>query len=98
MKRSEMNAHQRTLFDIMSEVMSDLIGGSENTMMDEPEGSEDYVEAYNYLHQGREALVEDVYTTVMYEVSKRGATKAAKFAGREFLLERINNRLNKWGY
>ncbi len=97
MKRSEMNAHQREAFDFIISSMSDYIGGYENTLQDCKKDSEDYKEAYEFLHQGHEALRDLIYDEVM-SLSDKGMAKHLRFAGKEFILERISKRLEKWGY
>lgn len=98
MKRSEMNTHQRLVFDLMREVMSEYIGGYENTLLDEKPGSVDYEEAKAFLESGREALTKAVYDEVMERCKVGTNATHARFAGSEFLRERIDRRLAKWGY
>lgn len=93
MKLSEMNVHQRRLFMEMCHYMSEMIGGCENTMQDYPIGSEEYESAKSYLRMGHENLKMDIYNDVIHTCPKE-----ARFAGKEFLMERIERRLNKWGY
>lgn len=93
MKLNEMNEHQKTLVLQMRQYMSDMIGGCENTLQDYPEDSAEYKEASNYLSQGHENLKQDIYEKVMNACPKEG-----RFAGKQFLLDRIESNLNKWGY
>jgi len=97
MKRSEMNVHQRQAFDFIVYAMSELVAAFELTLQDEPEDSEEYKAAYEYLHQGHDALKEEIYNEVM-ELSDAGTAKHLRFAGKEFIMERIDKRLTKWGY
>lgn len=98
MKRSEMNVHQRAMFDIMDSVTSEMIGGNENALLDFSEDDEEYKSAYAYLHQGHESLVENIYDLVMSECEKGSAKSHSRFAGSDFLREIIETRLKKWGY
>jgi hypothetical protein len=98
MKRNEMNAHQKVLFDLTREAISDTIGAYENTMMDFRPETKEYKEAEEFLNQGHEALAKVIYDEVM-DMCKRGANAShARFAGSEFLKERIDRRLTKLGY
>lgn len=98
MKRSEMNAHQKAIFDLMSYEMSNIIGGYENLMMDYTEDDEEYKEAKAYLSQSREELIEDIYNIVMDDCKKGSNATHARFAGGQFLRDRIEAKLIKWGY
>ena len=97
MKLSEMNAHQRLAFRFICEVMSELIAGNELIMEDYPDDSDEYKEASEYLNKPREVLADDVYEEVMSR-SDKDMTRHLRFAGKEFIMERINKRLEKWGY
>jgi hypothetical protein len=98
MKRSEMNAHQRAIFDIMDELTREYIGGYENTMLDFSEEDEEYQNAYKFLHQGHEQLAQFFYDLVMRHCKAGSNAEHARFAGSAFLKERIEKRLVKWGY
>lgn len=98
MKRSEMNAHQRAIFDIMDEITRDYIGGYENTLLDFSEDEEEYQNAYKFLHQGHEQLAQFFYDLVMRHCKVGSNAEHARFAGSAFLKERIEVRLTKWGY
>lgn len=98
MKRSEMNAHQRKIFDIMDELTRDIIGGNENMLLDFSEDEEEYQNAYNFLHQGHENLANFFYDLVMGHCKAGSNAEHARFAGSQFLRDRIEVRLNKWGY
>lgn len=97
MKRSEMNTHQLQAFDFICEVMSSYIGGYENTLQDTDENDAEHIEAKRFLSQGHESLAKLIYDEVM-AMSDEGTTKHLRFAGKEFIMERINRRLTKWGY
>lgn len=97
MKFSEMNAHEKEACRFVINIMSEMIGGNENQMMDYEEGSEEYEEAKAYLQQPRENLIDDLYTRVMMEADYK-MEKHIRFAGTEFIKERISRRLARWGY
>ena len=98
MKISEMNAHQKLIFRLMDDYTTDMIAGNENVLLDYPEDSEEYKTAKTYLSMGHEALKQDVYDAVMAQCRKGTNAEHARFAGKDFLLERIEKRLTKWGY
>ena len=98
MKCSEMNEHQSLVFNLMSNYMSEMIGGCENTLTDCEDGEEEYIRAKRYLSMGHDALKQDIYNAVMAECKNGTYASHAKFAGKEFLMERIECRLVKWGY
>lgn len=108
MKVSEMNATQRKAFFNIKWAANDLLGGLENTMMDNPESSEEYQSAKRDLtdHAG---LVNQLYcmaTTAIYgegfccfnpqTVEKE--LREINFCGKEWLLERCEKRITKEGY
>lgn len=98
MRRNEMNAHQKAIFDIMTEVCSEYIGGYENTLSDFDEDDEEYVEAKNFLEMGHDKLKDFIYNEVMKECKAGSNASHARFAGKDFLMERIEARLLKWNY
>ena len=97
MKVNEMNAHEKLAYRMVCEYMSEWIGGLENVMMDNPEGSDEYESAKATLDRGHEALENDIYEMVMEE-SDKSMLKHLRFAGEAFIRERISKRLTKWGY
>lgn len=97
MKKSEMNAHEKVAFMFVCEAMSEIIGGLENVLMDYPESSIEYQDAWNDLHVGHDTLTEWIYRDVMGRADK-GTAKHMRFAGEAFIRERISRRLTKWGY
>ena len=97
MKRSEMNAHQQQAFDFICEAMSDYIGGYENALEDFAEGEKEHDEAMAFLAQNHETLIGIIYDEVMSRADK-GTEKHLRFAGKDFIVERIDRRLRKWGY
>lgn len=97
MKRSEMNAHQLVAFDFIVYAMSELVAAYELTLEDEPEGSEEYEAAKEYLGRGHDVLKQEIYDEVM-AMADKGTAKHLRFAGKDFIMERIDRRLTKWGY
>lgn len=95
MKIREMNKNQRELYMMMDQITSEYIGGYENTMLDYPEDSEEYREANEFLTMGHDAMKDFFFCMISAD---RESAKHLKFAGNEFLLERIERRLLKWGY
>lgn len=97
MKRSEMNEHQKAAFDRVCAEMSEIIGANENNMMDYPVNSEAYQQSAEFLSQPREVLIDYIYSSVMAASDKK-TEKHLRFAGKKFIVERIDRRLAKWGY
>lgn len=105
MKISEMNEHQKEAYRLMDEVTSEYIGGYENQLSD-TEGWDDewnisqHQQAEEFLNQGHDRMKQFIYDTIISEARQsRGASSThLKFAGKEFLMERIEKRLKKWGY
>lgn len=97
MKLSQMNAHQKEAYTLIMATMSEYIGGYENTLMDYPEDDEEYKTAKAFLSQSHEDLIEIIYNDVMAS-SDSGMRKHLRFAGTEFIKERISKKLTKWGY
>lgn len=97
MKRSEWNLHHKKADYIVNKVMCDVIGGYENTLEDFEEDDEEYIEAKAYLSRPKEELVEKMYQLVMSE-SDHDIDKHLRFAGSDFIRERIRHKLTEWGY
>lgn len=98
MKVSEMNSHQRAMWQLMDEIMCETIGGLENTMEDCAPDTEEYKNAEAFLNQGHDKLAEYFYREVMDRCKSGSYASHARFAGSAFLKERIERRLVKWGY
>lgn len=92
-----MNGHEKMAYRFICEAMSEIIGGYENTMMDWEEGTEEYNDAYELLHSGHENLVDFIYCETM-ALADTGMAKHMRFAGKDWIRERISKRLTKWGY
>ena len=98
MKIREMNKHQLVMYKLMDKWTCDMIGGYENTLCDYSEDSEDYKEAKDFLSQSHEELAKYFYNMVMNDCKKGSNAEHARFAGSQFLKDRIDRRLTKWGY
>ena len=108
MKVSEMNATQRKAFFNIKWAANDLLGGLENTMMDNPESSEDYQSAKRDLadHNGLVNQLYSMATTAIYgegfccfnpqTVEKE--LREINFCGKEWLIERCEKQITKEGY
>lgn len=98
MKLSDMNEHQKLAYKLMDEVTSEFIGGNENTMSDFEEDTEEWQGAKEFLSQPHDRLKEFIYNQIMFMADERGYAKHIRFAGKDFIMERIEKRLQKWGY
>lgn len=98
MKIKDMNAHEKTMYRLMDEATIEFIGGYENTMEDYSPETEEYKVAEKFLTMGHEKMAAFFYDYVMSMCKKGTNATAARFAGGEFLRERIERRLVKWGY
>lgn len=92
----KLNEHEKVVAKLISQAVSEYIGGYENTMLDFEPGCEEYEEAKAFLsdHNG---LVDAIYREVMLE-SKDNTRSHIRFAGKQFILDRIESRLAKEGY
>lgn len=97
MKLSEMNGHQQMVAKIVYEEFNSFIGGLENTLLDYPESDEEYQSAKDTL-ANHQVLVDTIYQEVMYRCGHGSYATAARFAGKAFIVERIECRLAKEGY
>ena len=107
MKFAECNARQQKAYLNILYASNWLLGGLENTMLDNPEGSEEYENAKATLAD-HEGLVNELYrmaTTELYDEESCCFNQAAasylkdiRFCGREWLMERCEARIKKSGY
>lgn len=98
MKIADMNERQYRVFVEVKELCCDVVGGFANTLMDYPKDSVEYKEADEFLHQPREQLVDVLYQTLVQESLNSSFNKDLKFVGKQFIIERIEKRLNKLDY
>lgn len=90
-----MNMNQTVIAHIAKEAAGELIGGLENTLLDYPEESTEYQDAYRDLHAGHDSLVSWIVSDVK---TVREAHKHLKFAGNAFLIDYVSRLLTRWGY
>lgn len=103
----EMNEREKKAYNNMKYAMYDFTGLWENTLLDEPEDSEEYQKAYNILHDIK-TLKENIYeygTTNYYiqdrfggymTISDERVIKDIRFCGKEFLMDCIDTILDKY--
>lgn len=92
-----MNAHESTAYRYICKVMSEFIGGYENSLMDYAEDEPEYKEAKEFLATPHDEMVDFMYDEVMSYADK-GTNRHLKFAGAEFIKKAISKRLTAWGY
>lgn len=107
MKYSECNARQKKAFINIRNASNWLLGGLENTMLDNPEGSEEYESAKAALAD-HDWLVNELYSMATTEVYDEGSVcfnnaaasylKDIRFCGKEWLIARCEARIKKNGY
>ena len=92
----EMNAHEKQVERLITEAVSEIIGGFENQLYDSEEGSEEWLAAKAVLNH--DTLFGMIYDNVMYYSSNKRHASHIRFAGKAFIEERIERRLTKEGY
>lgn len=106
-KYIEMNERQKKAYKNIKYAALDIIGGLENTMEDNEEGSEAYIRAENTLkdHEGLVHLIYCEATSNYYEPGFCGFSSAyqnylkdIRFCGKEWLMEQVNERVRREGY
>ena len=107
MKISEMNVRQKKAYLNIYYASQWLLGGLENTLLDNAEGSEEYESAKAQLAD-HEGLVKQLYNMATTEVYEEGSCcfnanakrfiRDIRFCGKDFLLERCEKRIKKAGY
>ncbi len=107
MKYADCNARQKKAFRNILHASNWLLGGLENTMLDNPEGSPEYESAKAQLadHDG---LVDELYSMATTEVYDEGSCcfsqsaaaymKDIRFCGKDWLMARCEARIKKAGY
>ena len=96
MKFSEMNSRQQIASRLAWETCGDIVGGFENTLLDNDADSKEYKDAERIL-KDHDALVEMIYRNVMMDTDS-SHLKHLRFVGKAFIIERIDRRVKKWGY
>lgn len=95
------NKHEIAMLQLIREEVDYLVGGYENTMLDFPEGSAEYKEAYDYLYNTPvQELLKEFYDLVMNRCKAGSNAEHARFAGSAFLETKlgvyiIKNKLGK---
>ena len=107
MKYSECNARQKKAYANIYHACNWLVGGLENTMLDNLPDSEEYKNAKATLgdHDG---LVNELYEMAISEIYADGMMqfganaksflKDVRFCGKDWLMERCEARIKKAGY
>jgi len=107
MKISEMNARQKKAFYNIKHAANWLLGGLENAMLDNAEGTEEYENARAALadHEGLVNTLYDMATTDLYDegsccfnAAAASYLKDIRFCGKAWLMERCEKRITKEGY
>lgn len=107
MKYSECNERQKKAFRNIYHACGWLLGGLENTMLDNPEDSEEYKNAKATLenHEGLVMELYDMATTDIYQEdgfyfgnAAASYLKDIRFCGKAWLMERCEARIKKAGY
>ena len=107
MKYADCNTRQKKAFRNILHASNWLLGGLENTLLDNPEDSEEYRSAKAQLAD-HEGLVNELYSMATTEVYEEGSCcfnqaaasylKDIRFCGKEWLMERCEARIKKAGY
>lgn len=108
MKVSEMSETQKKAYRNICNAANDLIGGFENTLLDNSPNSKEYKNAKEFLTDHK-SLVNELYrqaTTAIFTgdacifntnvVSK--LLREINFCGKDWLMERCEKRITKMGY
>ena len=107
MKYADCNARQKKAFRNILHACNWLLGGLENTLLDNPEDSEEYQSAKAQLadHDG---LVNELYSMATTEVYGEGSCcfnqaaasylKDIRLCTKAWLMERCEARIKKAGY
>lgn len=91
-----MNKHEEVVARLIREEICEILGGYENSLMDFHEGEEEYEYAKRLLGD-HERLVNMFYREIM-EKTEGNFQSHIRFAGKEFILDRIEKALRKEGY
>jgi len=92
MKFRDMNSNQQTAFTQVVHASNWIVGGYENSIQD---GELDVMPS-------RAQLIDEIYWTVTHCFCQEGMIASmevpeVRFAGKKFIMERIEKRLDKWG-
>lgn len=91
----EMNQHEKVINRLISQCVTEWIGGLENQVQDSEEDSEEYKNAKAMLNH--DSLFSAFYSDIMVE-TRKNAKSHLRFAGKQFIEERIEAALKRNGY
>ena len=107
MKYSDCNARQKKAYRNIYHTANWIIGGLENTMLDNERDSEEYKSAEAQL-KNHNGLVDEIYNEAISSVYDDGSCcfnesaerflRDIRFCGKEWLMERVEARVKKMGY
>lgn len=82
---------------LIGDIMSEFIGGYENTLEDCDPTDEEYIYADWFLNQSHEDLIDFIYSELMDELEK-SEFKHLKFFGSVAIKMLIDSKLISWNY
>ena len=91
----DMDTREKAIDRIIKRSVSEWIGGYENTLQDYMPEDEEYKYAKEILNH--DTLFENIYQELI-EYTKNNRDSHIRFAGKEFMEERIEHWLKKSGY
>ena len=94
----KLNRHQQYVMELINEAFLDGFLGYENTLNDFPKDSEEYKRAYEVINATRDEKIKMIYNLVVYYTNCNEHDKHIRFAGTDWIKERISKRLEKYGY
>ena len=97
MKIGNLDGHQSKMFFLIDEVMSAVLSDFKYDMATSAPYTPQYKKAKAFLSQGHDELVTYFYNKVM-SCTAGGYYSNARFAGGDFLKEKIDKRLKQYGY
>ena len=96
MKIGNYNGHQSKMLFLIDEVMSAVISDCEYYMAVYNSHIPQHKEAKAFLSQGHDKLAAYFYKEVMRRSAHDSYYRHARFAGSDFLKEKIDKRLKLW--
>lgn len=91
----QLNMHEKQVKRLIQESVSEWIGGYENTLEDYRPEDQEYKDALEILQH--DYLFDRIYEDVMKE-SRGNYASHIRFAGRQFIVDQIEKRLEAEGY
>lgn len=92
-----MTEHEKVAHKFIVRNYNELVGGCENTMMDYSPEDEEYINAKKQLND-TDDIIETVYKWTINDLESNHFTKAAKFAGTQFMKDSIRKLLIRDGF